>query len=165
MRRLFAAAVMVALLLAGGSAYAAQDGSISVSPSSLPPGGKVQIIGSIPSKLCPASDSAIPVATADLFPPDGFGPEAARSSKGAFALSYTVPTSIPAGTYEIGVRCGGGLIGATAALRVTAVPIGAPATGAGGTARDAWRRWILFGCVALVGALVALRHRLSRPVV
>ena len=163
MRRLFTALVMVALVFAGGSAYAAQNASISVSPSAVAPGGAVQITGSIPTKLCPASDSAIPVATADLFPPDGFGPEAARNSEGAFAISYTVPTSTPAGTYQIGVRCGGGLVGVTAALKVTAVPVGAPATGAGGTAHDPSRRWIVFGCVALAGALLAVRRRLSRP--
>jgi hypothetical protein len=164
MRRLFVGAMVVGLVLAGGSAYAAQNGSISVSPSAVQPGGTVQISGSIPTKLCPASDSAIPVATADLFPPDGFGPEAARNSKGAFAVSYTVPTSTPGGTYQIGVRCGGGLVGVTAALKVTAVPVGAPATGAGGTAQDPSRRWILFGCLAMAGTLVALRHRLSRQV-
>jgi hypothetical protein len=76
-----------------------------------------------------------------------------------------VPTSTPAGTYEIGVRCGGGVVGTTAALRVTAVPVGAPATGAGGTAHDPSGRWILLGCMALAGALVALRHRLSHPAV
>jgi hypothetical protein len=161
MRRSFVAAVMVALVLPGGSAYAAQKGSISVSPSTVAPGGTVQITGSIPAKLCPASDSAIPVATADLFPPDGFGPEAARDSKGAFALSYTVPTSTPAGIYQIGVRCGGGLVGVTAELKVTAVPVGAPATGAGGSAHAASQRWILLGCLAMAGALVALRHRLN----
>jgi hypothetical protein len=164
MRRLFVAAVMVALVLAGGSAYAVQNGSIGVSPSSVAPGGAVQITGSIPTKLCPALDSAIPVSTADLFPPDGFGPEAARNSKGRFALSYTVPTSTPAGTYQIGVRCGGGLVGVTAELKVTAVPVGAPATGAGGTAQDP-SRWILFGCLGMVGTLIALRYRLSRQVV
>jgi hypothetical protein len=163
MRRLFIAAAMVALVFAGGSAYAAQNGSISVSPSAVQPGGTVQITGSIPTKLCPASDSAIPVATADLFPPDGFGPEATRNSKGAFDISYTVPTSTPAGTYQIGVRCGGGLVGVTAALKVTAVPVGAPATGAGGTTHEPSQRWIVLGCLALPGVLVALRHRLSRP--
>src|SRR5438132_12571389 len=49
-----------------------------------------------------------------LFPPDGFGPTAARDSHGAFALTYTVPTSTPAGTYQIGARCGGGNIGVVA---------------------------------------------------
>jgi hypothetical protein len=104
------------------------------------------------------------VATADLFPPDGFGPEAARSSKGAFALSYTVPTSTPPGTYQIGVRCGGGLVGVTAGLKVTAVPVGAPATGAGGTAHASSQRWLLLGFLALAWVLVTVRHRLSRRV-
>jgi hypothetical protein len=165
MRRLFAAAVMVALVVAGGSALAAQNASITVSPSAVPPGGALHITGSIPTKLCPASDSAIPVATSDLFPPDGFGPEVTRNSKGAFALTYTVPTSTPAGTYQIGVRCGGGLVGVTAALKVTAVPVGAPATGAGGTADRGPQRWIFLSCLVLAGVAVAIRQRLSRRLV
>jgi hypothetical protein len=165
-KRLLTVMAMVALMLGGGSAYAGQNanGSINVSPPAVPAGSAVQITGSVSTQECPASDSVIPVATAALFPPDGFGPSAARNSQGAFALTYTVPTSTPAGTYQIGVWCGGGLVGVTTALTVTAVPAGAPATGAGGTAGSSSVRWILlgFGCLALASMLVGLRTRLGR---
>jgi hypothetical protein len=165
MRRLLVVAAVVGLVLAGGSAYAGQsaNGSISVSPSIVSAGSPVHISGSVSPDGCPTSDSAIPVSTASLFPPDGFGPATDRDSQGAFDLTYTVPTSTAAGSYQIGLRCGGGLVGVTATLLVTAVPVGGAATGAGGTARGASQPWIPLGigCLGLAGLLVALRRRLA----
>jgi hypothetical protein len=168
-RRLLAAAAVATTVavvaLAGGPAYAGQNanGSITVSPSVVPAGGTVRITGSVDTGGCPASDSAIPVATDALFPPDGFGPATDRDSQGAFALDYTVPTPTPAGSYQIGLRCGGGNVGVTASLVVTAGPIGAPATGAGGTAHGSSLPWTVVGtgCLLLAGVLVAQRRRLA----
>lgn len=172
MRRLFAVPAMAfavaAVILAGGPAYAGQNanGSISVSPSRVPSGGVVHISGSVSTQGCPVSDSATIVGTDTLFPPDGFGPAVARDSQGAFATTYTVPASTPAGTYQIGLRCGGGNVGVTAALTVTDAPIGAPATSAGGTARGPSRPWTLLGvgCLALAGVLFGARRRLATSV-
>ena len=164
-RLLAAAAVAVTLMFAGGPAYAGQNAndSITVSPSVVPAGGTVRITGSVSTQGCSVSDPAIPTSTDALFPPDGFGPATARNSQGAFALTYTVPTSTPPGTYHIGARCGGGNIGVAATLTVTAAPLGAPATGAGGTAHSSSLPWTVVGagCLLLAGVLVALRRRLA----
>jgi hypothetical protein len=159
------AATVAVLVVAGGPAYAGRsaNGSISVSPSVVPADGTVRITGSVDPQGCPTSDSAIPGSTDALFPPDGFGPATARNSHGAFALHYTVPTSTPAGTYQIGLRCGGGNVGVTASLQVIADPIGGPATGAGGTAHESSELWTMFGagCLLLAGVVVAVRRRLA----
>lgn len=166
MRRFLAVASVAgaaALVVLAGPAYA-QNNSISVSPSTVPAGGTVHISGSVSVQSCPSSDSATVTGNAALFPPDGFGPNAARNSQGDFALDYTVPTSTPAGMYEIGVRCGGGNVGIAASLTVSAGPIGGPETGAGGTAPGSFSLWAVVGagCLLLAGVLVPLRRRLAR---
>lgn len=166
MRRFLAVALVegaAALVVLAGPA-SAQNGSISVTPSTVPAGGTVHISGSVSVQGCPSSDSATVTGNAALFPPDGFGPSAARNSQGDFALDYTVPTSTPPGTYKIGVRCGGGNVGIAASLTVIAGPIGGPDTGAGGTAHGSSALWAVVGagCLLLAGVLVALRRRLAR---
>jgi hypothetical protein len=159
------AATVAVLVVAGGPAYAGQNanGSIFVSPSEVPAGGTVHITGSVDPQGCPTSTPAIPTSSDDLFP-GSFGPAMARNSQGAFALDYTVPTSVPPGTYQIGLRCGGGNVGVFASLQVD--PIGGPATGAGGTAHETPRLWTMFGagCLLLAGAVVAVRRRLTSRV-
>jgi hypothetical protein len=157
-----AVATSAAMLIAA-SAYSAEKGSISVTPTSVPAGGTVHVSGSIPVKRCPASDGATVTGEAALFPPDGFGPTTARDPNGDFALDYTVPTSTPAGSYDVGLRCGGANVGVSASLTVTAVPLGGPETGAGGTAHGSFV-WTTFGvsCVLLAGIAVALRQRVAR---
>jgi len=156
---------MGVLVVAGGPAYAGQNaiGSIFVSPSEVPAGGTVHISGSVDPQICPTSDPAIPVSSDDLFP-GSFGPATPRNSQGAFALDYTVPTSIPPGTYQLGLRCGGGNVGVIALLQVD--PVGGPATGAGGTAHDTSPPWTVFGagCLLLAGAVGAVRRRLASRV-
>jgi hypothetical protein len=158
-----AATVALLVVIAGGPAYAGQNasGSIFVSPSDVPAGGTVHITGSVDPQGCPPSTPAIPVSTGDLFP-GSFGPAMTRNSQGAFALDYTVPTSTPAGTYQIGLRCGGGNVGVFASLQVD--PSGGPATGAGGTAHRSSLPWTVLGagCLLLAGAVVAVRRRLAR---
>src|SRR5439155_14680743 len=86
------AATMGVLVVAGGPAYAGQNDSVSVSPSNVPAGGTVRISGSVDPQGCPTSDPVTPTSDDALFPGDGFGPQTARNSQGAFALDYTVPT-------------------------------------------------------------------------
>lgn len=100
-------------------AAAGPGSSISVRPKVVAAGHQVRISGSTPVSDCPADDAAILTSTADLFPPDGIGPVVPRDSTGAFFVVYQVPTSTPAGTYQIGFRCGGGNVGVFASLRVT----------------------------------------------
>jgi hypothetical protein len=101
-------------------ASAGPGSTISVRPAVVAAGHPVRISGSTPVSDCPADDAAILTSTADLFPPDGFGPVVPRDSSGAFSVVYRVPTTTPAGTYQIGFRCGGGNVGVFATLRVTA---------------------------------------------
>jgi hypothetical protein len=99
-------------------AAAGPGSSISVRPRVVNAGGQVRISGSTPVSDCPAEDAAILTSSADLFPPDGFGPAVPRDAAGAFSVVYRVPATTPAGTYQIGFRCGGGNVGVTAPLRV-----------------------------------------------
>jgi type 1 fimbria pilin len=167
MRRILATMVATSALLVFASppAFAATSGaSISVSPSAVAPGGTVHISGTVPVADCPRSDDATIAGDSSLFPPDGFGPSASRDAQGGFALDYSVPTTTPSGTYDVGMRCGGGNPGASARITVTAVPIGAPQTGAGGTAgRSAWPRLVLgLASLSLAGLMLVLRRKLAR---
>jgi hypothetical protein len=54
----------------------------------------------------------------DLFPPDGFGPGVPSNPSGNFSMTYTIPASTPLGTYQIGMRCGGGNLGGGGRLSV-----------------------------------------------
>jgi hypothetical protein len=115
-------ALAVGVVGAAAAPVAAAGSTISVSPSSVTAGGTVTVSGSIPTTgtgSCAASDGATLTSTEALFPQGGFGPTASRSSTGSFSVTYTVPASTPAGTYSIGMRCGGGNVGVTAALTVT----------------------------------------------
>jgi hypothetical protein len=157
-----AVAGLAAAMLGAAPAYAAKKPSVSVSPSTVSAGGTVHISGSIPVQGCPASDGATVTGLDVLFPPDGFGPTATRDSNGDFALDYTVPTSTPADTYSVGIRCGGANVGVAASLTVTS-PAGGVGTGAGGSAHGSVL-WTAFGagCLFLAGFVVALRRRAAR---
>jgi hypothetical protein len=165
MRRFLIGAVVASLAattLSAAPAYAAKKAAINVSPSTVSAGDTVHISGSIPVQGCPASDGATVTGQDGLFPPDGFGPTATRDSNGDFALDYTVPTSTPASTYDVGLRCGGANVGVAASLTVT-TPSGGVGTGAGGTAHGSvfWTSFGL-GCLLLAGVAVALRQRVAR---
>ena len=133
--------------------------------ASPPAGSTVHISGSIPVKKCPASDGATITGESALFPPDGFGPTATRDSQGTFAIDYTVPTSTPAGSYSLGLRCGGGNVGVSTSLTVTAAPVGGPATGAGGAASHSTGVWTALGvvCLLLAACLLVARGLARRP--
>jgi hypothetical protein len=106
---------------AGPTATCQAQASLTVRPLRVHPGGLVRFTGLIPTsgpRACPAENQAILTSTAELFPPDGFGPAATRDRHGRFTLRYAVPPSVPPGTYSIGLRCGGGNVGVAATLRV-----------------------------------------------
>jgi hypothetical protein len=157
-----AMATIAVVVLAGGPAFANQNanGSISVSPPVVASGGTVHVSGSVSVQGCPQSDSAIVTGIDALFPPDGFGPSVDRDADGAFATDYTVPASTPSGTYQIGLRCGGGDVGVTASLTVIDAPVGGPATGAGGTAHRSSMPLLAvgIGCLLLAAVLVMGRR-------
>jgi len=167
MKRIFQGLIVVATIfttvISAGVAHASPNGSISVSPSTISPGGTVHISGSVSIQGCPQSDDATITGTSALFPPDGFGPSVARNSSGDFAVDYTVPTSTPPGTYTLGVRCGGGNVGVSAQLHVISAPSGAPQTGMGGAAHRSSVPWtpIGIGFLTIAGVLVLLRRRLA----
>jgi hypothetical protein len=171
MKKVFEALVVVAtafatVLGAGvGHAKASPNGSISVSPSTISPGGTVHISGSVSLQGCPQSDDATIADSSALFPPDGFGPTVLRNSNGDFATDYTVPTSTPPGTYTLTVRCGGGNVGVSAQLHVI-TPSGAPQTGMGGAEHRSSVPWtpIGIGLLVFAGGLLGFRRRLARRI-
>jgi hypothetical protein len=156
--------VLAAVLLAGVAVdtlpAAAAAGTVTVSPNVVPAGGTVTVSGSVSVASCAASNPVILTDTA-LFPPDGFGPTVARNASGAFSTTYTVPASTPPGSYSVGVRCGGGNVGVSAAVQVTAqvsqVPSGAPQAGLGGAShRDGPSMgWVAAGLSLLLVACLA----------
>lgn len=118
-----ALALALPAVIAAAAPVAAAGSTISVTPSSVAAGGTVTVSGSIPTSgagSCAAGDGVTLTSTETLFPQGGFGPTATRSASGAFSVTYLVPSSTPAGTYTIGMRCGGGNVGITATLTVTA---------------------------------------------
>ncbi|HEV7148255.1 MAG TPA: hypothetical protein VGN48_14785 [Pedococcus sp.] len=101
-------------------AVAAPSASIQVSPTSQQAGGSVRVSGT-----CEANTSGFALSHAFLhdathdFAGVGAAPFTTNAT-GAFAVTASIPASIPAGTYTVSARCGGGNIGVTATLVVTA---------------------------------------------
>jgi len=153
---------------------------ITVSPTSAQSGESVTISGVVPptgSRSCPSADAAQLTSTAALFPPDGFGPQVSRDARGKFQTNYTIPTATAPGTYNIGVRCGGGNVGISATLQVPhpattptvaqastvpAATTAAPTVGRTSKSSSS-ARWIGLGALVLFGgagaALLFLRRR------
>jgi hypothetical protein len=136
------AGVVIALAVMGGaivpallpgSAFPAGS-SITVSPASIPAGGTVSFSGVVPTSGTPSCGPGAATLTdsSALFPPDGFGPQAARNGSGQFHVTFHVPASTPPGTYSVGIRCGGGNVGVATSLTVTRAR---PATAVGGMPR------------------------------
>lgn len=104
----------------------AGQSEVTVSPSTAAPGDTVTFSGAVARD--PGECQSVTVtSTADLFPPDGFGPQAPLAADDTFRTTYAVPATAPAGSYHIGLRCGGGNVGVQATL-VVAAPAGPPAT-------------------------------------
>ena len=101
----------------------AANATLTVAPASGPAGGVVTFSGSLATTgtpSCAAGDPVTLTSTAAFFPGDGFGPSATRAgATGAFSVTYHVPSTTPAGTYVVGMRCGGGDVGVTTSLTVT----------------------------------------------
>lgn len=113
------AAALFVVAMAGP--VSAAGSTITVSPSTVPAGASTTISGSIPTTgtaSCPADEPVTFTSSQALFPQGGFGPTATRSTTGSFTVTYVVPRSTPAGTYAIGMRCGGGDVGVSASLTV-----------------------------------------------
>jgi hypothetical protein len=97
--------------------------SITVSPASAAPGASITVSGVLPTSgavFCPPGDATELTSTAALFPPNGLGPQVPRDTSGNFRANYTIPATTTAGTYSIGLRCGGGNAGVAGSLQVTA---------------------------------------------
>lgn len=109
-------------------AVAAPSASIQVSPSSQQAGGSVRVSGT-----CEANTSGFALSQAFLhdathdFAGVGAAPFTTNAT-GSFAVTAQIPASIPAGTYTVSARCGGGNIGVTAHLVVTAAATTTPPT-------------------------------------
>jgi hypothetical protein len=157
-----AVSVAAGVLLSPGPALVVS--SIAVSPSTARTGDAVVVSGTIPSVgsvSCPAADKAIPTSTTALFPPGGSGPPMDRRAGGAFRIRYTVPSSTPASSYQIGVRCGGSDTGVHATLRVlvqvTRFATDAPQTVRHGASRSSARaRWWVIGGALIMGVATFL---------
>ncbi len=166
-------AVMLVVFAPSSSAVTA---GVGISPASAAAGSTVTISGIFPpgsGVACPAG-AVTPVSTASFFPPDGFGPVIRLAADGSFSMSYRVPSSTPSGTYSVGFRCAGGLVGLSASVRIfqgvptptttpprvtlpsqIVVPSGAPQAGFGGMSRNSHSSegaWLAAGGVAVVVA-------------
>jgi hypothetical protein len=136
MRRVVALIVVVlaGVPIAAGNASAAAA-SLHVSPARVAPGGTVHVTGT-----CESNTSGFAISPAFLH-------DAAHDFAGVGAVSFTsdaaggfaayaqIPASRASGTYTVTGRCGGGNLGVSATLEVTAA--GAPtavAAGSGGHA-------------------------------
>jgi hypothetical protein len=154
------ASVLIMVAPAGAAA------SISVAPATSPAGKAVVFSGSVPTTgtaACPSGDPVTIVATDALFPGGGVGPQVQRDASGNFSVSYTIPTSTPAGSYSVGMRCGGGNVGVTTTLTVE------PASVSGATATPTGMPWsgsrpYVAGIVGLGAALVGLGYLRRRRI-
>jgi len=150
----------------------ASSASVSLRPPSIRAGATRRFSGVVPTSGTPSCAGPVTLTDSSALFPGGFGPQAALSSSGAFHVNFHVPSSTPAGTYTVGLRCGGGNVGASTSLRVTSqvpvVPSGAPRAGLGGASHGGNAApWIAGGVIAtvlagLLGGATALRWRRSR---
>ena len=116
-------------------AGAASPATLHVAPTSVAAGGSVQVTGS-----CEPSTEGFAISHAFLhdaahdFAGVGAAPFATNAA-GAFSVAAEIPSSTPPGSYGVTARCGGGNLGITVALTVTASgpPTAVPA-GSGGHA-------------------------------
>lgn len=123
MRRLLASVLVAAATTAGvtlGTALPAAAADFTVSPTSIAAGGNVQVTGN-----CEASTGGFAISQAFLhdathdFAGVGAAPFSTDAS-GNFTTSASIPATIAPGSYDVTVRCGGGNLGITVVLNVTA---------------------------------------------
>jgi hypothetical protein len=123
---LFLGTITLAVPLWATSASAA---TLTVSPSSVAPGGQVTVSGDVlangqPGCTVPGDVTLISDAFVGL---GGFAGVPATTTPadaaGSFSTTVMLSSSVAAGTYDISARCGGGDLGVTATLTVVPVPV------------------------------------------
>lgn len=152
-------------------AQAAPAASLRVAPTTQQAGGSVQVSGT-----CEANTSGFALSPAFLHDSThdfaGVGAVAfTTNSSGSFSATATIPASRTPGSYTVSARCGGGNLGVTATLVVTAasglptrVPAGSgglAATGSGWSAAQLGLAAV-GGLLVLVGGLGMTRQRTRR---
>ena len=120
--RVCLAATLAAQVVLVMAAPAAGKATITVSPSSVPAGGRV-IVSGIAAGGCAAGDTVTLTSPAFSHQHEFAGVpaiSATAESSGHFSVSTQIPGSRTPGAYSIGGRCGGGNLGVQASLTVTA---------------------------------------------
>lgn len=171
MRRLLLGSVIVlgtAIWLVA-PAEAAPAASLHVTPSTVPAGGSVQVDGT-----CEPNSGGFAISHAFLHDSThdfaGVGAVHFNSdAAGNFSVSAQVPASITPGIYTVSGRCGGGNLGISVNLTVTAagspptaVPAGSGGLAATTNAHTEQRQWLLVGiggALLVIGGLGLLRRR------
>lgn len=157
MRRMFALSGMILVVLLAAAAPASAA-TIAVSPTTVQTSGTVTVSGDVlvnGTRTCAVGDDVTLISNAFR----GFSEFAGEGalvlpvdSTGHFTSTVTLKPSVPAGTYTITGRCGGGNLGVSATLTVT----GLPRTGA------SFGPFSVAQAVAICLALVALGVALTR---
>jgi hypothetical protein len=164
--------VLVALAAASPVAQAA-PAQLHVSPTTVAAGQSVQVSG-----VCEASTTGFVLSRAFLHDRThdfaGVGAISfATNSAGQFSGRASIPATTAAGNYPVTARCGGGNLGISVTLTVTApgaggVPTGVPAGTAGlaATHSGSGKQWIGVGAAGAVflavGCLALGRRRAQR---
>ena len=123
---LVAAAVVLGVMV--GTPGFVSAASINVSPSTVAPGGNVRLSGDILANGTPGCDvtgtvTLISDAFAGLGEFAGVGAvDLPLDTTGHFDSTVTLSASVAPGTYSIGGRCGGGNLGVTATIVISALP-------------------------------------------
>jgi hypothetical protein len=133
-------ALMIALVSAlwlAAAADATPSASLHVTPTSVAAGDAVQVSGT-----CEPTTTGFAISQALLHDAthDFAGVGAASfttDTAGSFAVTAQVPASITPGSYAVTGRCGGGNLGISATLTVTAAAAGPPTAVPAGTGGQA----------------------------
>ena len=118
-------AATVGTLASAASAWAAPTATLQVSPGSVAAGDTVVVSGSVgpapEGSACATSVLLLSRAFVDTHVFAGVpAVTAAVKPGGTFRATAKIPSSTPAGTYNVSGRCGGGNLGVSAALTVRA---------------------------------------------
>lgn len=168
---ILAIAAAPVILLAAPAAAAAP--TLAVHPGTVAAGGSAQVTGS-----CEANTTGFAISHAFLhdashdFAGVGAAPFSTNAA-GMFSVTAQVPSSIAAGSYTVTARCGGGNLGVTATLTVTAAagaatpPTAVPAgtgglVGSGGSGPGQLELLGGAGLLAGAGLLLAAGRRAGR---
>ena len=127
MRRLFLLTGLVVLIV-GATALPAAAVALDATPSSVAVGGTVTISGDVLVNGTPSCQLPGPVTViSHVF--DGLGEFAGVGavfvnvdSTGHYSQAVTLKTSVPAGTYQVTARCGGGNLGILRTITVSGLP-------------------------------------------